>query len=83
VADVSYAQGYVKVEPGDIVVMYSDGLIERRGQDIETGMRRVQTLIAQWSDDVSLAQACRALTETMAPAPRNDDVCVLALRFGA
>ncbi len=82
VADVSYAQGYVKVEPGDIVVMYTDGLIERRGQDIETGMKRAQSLIAQWPDDVSLPGACRALTQAMAPAPRNDDVCVVALRFG-
>jgi serine phosphatase RsbU (regulator of sigma subunit) len=82
VPDVSYAQGYVTVEPGDIVVMYTDGLIERRGQDIEAGMMRAQSLIAQWSDDVSLPGACRALTEAMAPAPRNDDVCVVALRFG-
>ena len=82
VADVSYAQGYVRVEPGDVVVMYTDGLIERRGQDIETGMMRAQSLIAQWSDDVSLPAACRALTEAIAPAQRNDDVCVIALRFG-
>ena len=81
VPDVSYAQGYVKVEPGDVVVMYTDGLIERRGQDIETGIMRAQSLIAQWSDDVSLPGACRALTQTMAPAPRNDDVCVVAVRF--
>ena len=83
VEEVSYAQGYVKVEPGDIVVMYTDGLIERRGQDIEAGMTRAQRLVAQWPADVALAQACRALSQTMAPAPRNDDVCVLALRFGA
>jgi len=38
-------------------------------------MMRAQSLIAQWADDVSLPGACRALTETMAPAPRNDDVC--------
>ena len=79
---MSYAQGYVKVEPGDVVVMYTDGLIERRGQDIETGISRAQSLIAHWSDDVSLTGACRALTQTLAPAPRNDDVCVVAVRFG-
>ncbi|MFN8033287.1 MAG: SpoIIE family protein phosphatase [Mycobacterium sp.] len=83
VEDVSYAQGYVKVQPGDIVVMYTDGLIERRGQDIETGMLRAQRLIAQWPDDVSLDQACRELSQTLTPAPRNDDVCVVALRFRA
>ena len=62
-------------------MMYTDGLIERRGQDIEAGMMRAQSLIAQWSDDVSLPGACEALTQTMAPAPRNDDVCVVAVRF--
>lgn len=82
VPDVSYAQGYMTVERGDVVVMYTDGLIERRGQDIETGMKRAQSLIEQWSDDASLPAACRNLTQTMAPAPRNDDVCVIALRFG-
>lgn len=79
---VSYAQGHLKVAPGDIVVMYTDGLIERRGQDIETGMRRAAQLISQWPSGVPLDLACRALCQTLAPPPRNDDICVLVLRFG-
>lgn len=79
----SYSEGHVQVCEGDILVMYTDGLIERRGQDIESGMARVQDLVAEWSGDEFLPQACRELTHTLAPPPRDDDVCVVAVRFGA
>lgn len=82
VEDISYAQGYTRLADGDVVVMYTDGLIERRGQDIETGLRWAQQLISEWSDDEPLSQACQRLSQTLAPAPRNDDVCVVAVRFG-
>jgi hypothetical protein len=83
VEDASYSEGHVAIGEGDILVMYTDGLIERRGQDIESGMVRVQQLVTQWSGDESLLPACRQLTQTMAPPPRDDDVCVVAVRFGA
>lgn len=79
----SYSAGRVEIGEGDILVMYTDGLIERRGQDIESGMARVQQLVAQWSGDESLPAACRQLTQTLAPPPRDDDVCMVAVRFGA
>ena len=46
-------------------------------------MARVQQLVAQWSGDEVLPPACRQLTQTLAPPPRDDDVCVVAVRFGA
>jgi integral membrane sensor domain MASE1 len=78
----SYSEGCVDVGEGDIFLMYTDGLIERRGQDIESGMLRVEQLIGGWSGDEALPSACRDLTQTVAPPPRNDDVCVVAVRFG-
>jgi integral membrane sensor domain MASE1 len=82
VEGASYSEGHVEVCEGDILVMYTDGLIERRGQDIESGMTRVQQLVARWSGDEFLPSACRQLTQTLAPPPRDDDVCVVAVRFG-
>ncbi|WP_328353373.1 SpoIIE family protein phosphatase [Mycobacterium sp. NBC_00419] len=81
VDDVSYAQGYTTLADGDVVVLYTDGLIERRGQDIETGIQWAQRLIRDWAADEPLSAACQRLSQTMAPAPRNDDVCVVAVRF--
>ena len=61
----------------------SGEIVERRDQDLELGIVRAEGLIARWPDDVSLGEACHALTQAMAPPPRSDDVCVVALRFGA
>lgn len=83
VEDAGYTQGRLEVAPGDILVMYTDGLVERRDQDLETGMKRAEGLLAGWRDGVALGEACDALTDVLAPPPRSDDVCVVALRFGA
>ncbi|MGY4712259.1 SpoIIE family protein phosphatase [Mycolicibacterium sp. CBM1] len=79
--DAFYTEAEIGIAAGDIVVMYTDGLVERRGQDIEVGMARVQALVAQWGGGESLPAACRQVTQTLAPPPRNDDVCVLGVRF--
>ena len=83
VEDAGYTQGRLEVAPGDILVMYTDGLVERRDQDLETGMKRAEGLVAGWRDDIELGEACATLTRALAPPPRSDDVCVVALRFGA
>lgn len=78
--DASYTEGKVRLEAGDILVMYTDGLIERRGQDMETGITHAQRLIAGWTSGTALADACRQLTQALVLPPRDDDVCVIAVR---
>ncbi len=79
--DATYTQGQVRLEPGDILVMYTDGLVERPGRDIETGISQAERLLAGWRPETALAQGCRQLTETLAPPPRQDDICVIAVRL--
>jgi len=67
---------------GDILVMYTDGLVERHGMDIELGLARAQQMIAGWAGDTALGEYCDVLQETLSPRPRNDDVCIIAIRFG-
>ena len=80
IRDATYTEGQVKLERGDILVMYTDGLVERSGRDIETGISQAERLLASWRSENALAQGCRQLTETLASPPRQDDVCVIAVR---
>lgn len=77
-----YDEERVCVAPGEILVMYTDGLVERRGFPIEKGISHAQRIIVGWEPHVDLRESCQALQETLAPRPRADDVCVIAVRFG-
>jgi hypothetical protein len=81
IREATYTLGQVRLDPGDILVMYTDGLVERRGRDIETGISQAQRLVASWRPDTVLPEACRQLTETLALPPRQDDVCVVVVRL--
>jgi GAF domain-containing protein len=69
------------LRPGDSLVMYSDGLIERRGELITVGMQR----LADTATQVALAgwpvQPAAELATRLGEDERADDVVVLALRF--
>ncbi|RDH80183.1 GAF domain-containing protein [Mycolicibacterium moriokaense] len=80
IRDASYTQGHVQLEPGDTLVLYTDGLVEGPRRDIETGISKAQRLIEGWGSHSPLAAGCRQLTETLALTPRIDDVCVVIVR---
>lgn len=81
IADTNYVEGSLTILPNDVLVMYTNGLVERRGVDIESGMAGAAELIAGWTAESPLADDCTTLHETLAPPPRRDDVCVIAVRF--
>lgn len=82
VTGASYSEDRVEVAPGDILMMYTDGLVERRGRDLENGIAEAARVIAEWGTS-PYPTACQDLADTLAPRPRGDDVCILAVRFTA
>jgi serine phosphatase RsbU (regulator of sigma subunit) len=69
----------VPFREGDLLLGYTDGLVERRDEDIETGVERlVDACAAANADDlfVWLADVVLAARDTS----RDDDVAVLAIR---
>jgi GAF domain-containing protein/anti-sigma regulatory factor (Ser/Thr protein kinase) len=71
----------VVLDRGDSLVMYSDGLIERRGELITDGMERLANAAtdiarAGWPERPSVTFASTLSTED-----RTDDVVVLCLKF--
>lgn len=78
--EASYTEGKLHIARGDILVMYTDGLVERHGMDLESGMAGAEKIIAGW-DAGAMADYCGVLQDRLAPQPRADDVCILAVRF--
>ncbi len=81
VSGAEFPDATVHVEPGDTLLMYTDGLVERRGVDIDAGITRAGQLMAGWDPESPLRGVCADLQKSLAPRPRADDVCLLAVRF--
>jgi serine phosphatase RsbU (regulator of sigma subunit) len=79
--DVTYPEAAVAVGPGDVIVMYTDGLVEHPGDVVQTGITQLEHVVASWPPDALLD--CEALVADVAPRPHSDDVCVLVVRIKA
>jgi PAS domain S-box-containing protein len=67
--------------PGASVVLYTDGLVERRGEDLEEGLESLRRLAA--SLDGPLESAPTALVHGRLPHGPDDDVAILVARVVA
>jgi len=74
-----YLQGQTGFDVGDIMLMYTDGLIERRGEDLEDGIARVAEHLQAWPPSAPLSRLCDELIASLAADPQLDDMCVLAV----
>jgi len=66
------------IPPGVTVVLYTDGLVERRDEHIGRGIDRLVAAAAHPDDD--LDRYCDRLFAAAAPAQPADDIAVVALR---
>ena len=75
----SYAEANAQMGIGDTLILYSDGLVERRGESIDEGLDRLARAAASASG--SAEQVCRHILGSLlaSPAPA-DDVALLVLR---
>jgi GAF domain-containing protein len=65
--------------PGDTLLMFTDGLVERREENLEDGHRRVHDATHLLAEP-DLEQGLRELVNVMHDETRDDDVAALALR---
>ncbi|WP_232792425.1 SpoIIE family protein phosphatase [Actinacidiphila yeochonensis] len=74
-----YATVAVEWERGDVLLLYTDGLVERRTEDIDTSLARLAGLRLQQADGPLDALLARVV-HRLAPGPTEDDVALLAAR---
>jgi serine phosphatase RsbU (regulator of sigma subunit) len=73
-----YPSARVRLEPGCTVLLYTDGLIERRGIDLEHSIADLAARAAAHLDtSATLAEVCDRLSRA---ALGNDDLALLAVR---
>ncbi|MGW3247432.1 SpoIIE family protein phosphatase [Streptomyces sp. NPDC001070] len=68
----------LELPEGSLLALYTDGLIETRDGDIEDGMRRLGTLLAE--PGRSLEELCTRATDTISGQPSCDDTTLLLVR---
>jgi CheY-like chemotaxis protein len=81
-ATTTYGATNFTLTLGSVLLLYSDGLIERRGEDIDDSINK---LVARSSGsfDRDLDRVLdRLINDALAPLPGYDDMVVLALRHG-
>jgi hypothetical protein len=67
------------VAPGDTIVLYTDGVVERRDQSVDEGVRALCDALEALGPGASPAALCRA-TLRASSGPLDDDRAVLAMR---
>jgi serine phosphatase RsbU (regulator of sigma subunit) len=72
-----YQEASLFLEPGDLLLLYSDGLIERRDRSLDEGLATLTGAAAGISDPGQLISAVLAALGSTDP---EDDTCVVALR---
>ncbi len=78
--DSPRVESRVTLDRGSTVLLYTDGLVERRGQSLDVGLGRLREALAELAD-LPLADLCDALLDRLLPPTRDDDVAMVAVRL--
>jgi serine phosphatase RsbU (regulator of sigma subunit) len=73
-----YPEAVTPLERGATLLLYSDGLVERRGADTDVRVAELRRVLADAPEDPDAL--CGYVLDAMGAAPGEDDVALLALR---
>jgi serine phosphatase RsbU (regulator of sigma subunit)/anti-sigma regulatory factor (Ser/Thr protein kinase) len=75
---LAYPVGTIELDPGQTLLLCTDGLVEQPGADLDDGMKTLTALIATGPDDVRDLADC--LIDVADERGGDDDVALLLLR---
>ncbi len=82
--EVQYPERSLVIEPDELVVMFTDGLVERRTEPIDRSLGRLADRLAELPADPEVAVA-RLLGDSLADDPVDegtDDIAIVAFALG-
>ena len=69
------------VEDGSLFVLYTDGLVENKGQDISDGLARLRGIFGPGSPTRPLEDLCKATLDGVYSDNQRDDIAVLIAKL--
>ncbi|QNE73509.1 SpoIIE family protein phosphatase [Streptomyces finlayi] len=78
---VARPQAHTAFVAGSVLVLYTDGLIERRREDIDTGLARLAASITRHGAADPDTVADRLLTDLIPPVGLTDDTALIVIRL--
>ncbi|MFJ5552398.1 SpoIIE family protein phosphatase [Streptomyces sp. NPDC093225] len=79
----SYPVTELHLDPGAVLALFTDGLVEHAGEDIDEGVERLRRALAEAGDTPLAATADRLIAEAGRAPERPDDIALLlAARWG-
>ncbi len=69
------------IADGSLLVLYTDGLVEKRSRDIDEGLRRLREIFGPGSAEQPLEDLCRATLAGVYADEHRDDIALLVARL--
>ncbi|WP_405807182.1 SpoIIE family protein phosphatase [Streptomyces sp. NBC_00210] len=78
----TYEGTWIDLPPGSVLALYTDGLVEERGTDIDVGIDRLRASLAHARADSVDELADRLLHDARISTYRADDIALLLTEYG-
>ena len=79
VRDPEYVENELELEAGSLVLLFTDGLVERRSEGVDPGLADLREALASAPAD---AEGCvDSVLEVLGPPTESDDIAVVAIRL--
>ncbi|MET8508489.1 PP2C family protein-serine/threonine phosphatase [Streptomyces sp. NPDC004787] len=77
----AYETTTTRLRPGDLLLLYTDGMVERRGEDVTKGIERLADLVSRSPAAAPPADLIDMILADPDQAGHEDDACMLAIRL--
>jgi anti-anti-sigma factor len=76
-----YGEATARIAPGDTLLLYTDGLVERRGEHLDAGLDRLAVAAGELAAADPATLTRQLLDRMLAGSGQPDDVAVIAVRL--